>query len=102
MFIIQIFNRRGEQIYYTTEVNINRACSYLIAKSYELDLEQPWGGMMKRLIELANLADANAVTGEGSPVQSFDLDTATDGTNAEKMITVTYHANSKFYYYYHD
>ena len=96
MFTIQIFNRRGEQIYSTTEANINRACNYLIAKSYELDLEQPWGGMMESLIKLANLADAIAVTGEGDPVQSFDIDTATDGTNAEKMITVTYHANLKF------
>lgn len=96
MFVIQIFNRRGEQIYSTTEANINRACNYLVAKSYELDLERPLGGIMATLIKLTNRAVANAVTGEGDPVQSFDIDTATDGTNAEKMITVTYYANFKF------
>lgn len=96
MFTLQIFNRRGEQIYSTTEANINRACSYLVAKSYELDLEQPWGGMMESLIKLANRAEANAVTGEGDPVQSFDIDTATDGTKSEKSITVTYNAKFKF------
>lgn len=91
MFTVQI-NHRNEIIYSTTEASISRVCNYVVSKSYEFDLAQPWGGIMESLNHLVNRAEANALTGEGDSAQSFELDTATDGCKSEKSITVTYNA----------
>lgn len=91
MFTVQIFNhaQQGKLIYSNPWYNIDELANYLYRKCYELDLE-----MAVSLKPL--LANIKAKAIQANAPASFDLDTATDGTDSEKSITVTFDPNYKF------